>query len=184
MLPTRPLSSPFAYGRRRGWAALAWLVLTLYTAPAAADIAERYPQVKEIFPQAERFGPLEGDPPAAAVYQGQEVIGYAFLTADVLRIPAYSGKPINTLVGFDLAGRITGVSIVGHEEPILVIGITDERLRRYTDQYRGLSVFDRVAVGAPRPGHVAVDTIAGATITVMVENATAMRPLVRCEAAT
>lgn len=175
MLPTRPLSSPFAYGRRRGWAALAWLVLTLYTAPAAADIAERYPQVKEIFPQAERFGPLEGDPPAAAVYQGQEVIGYAFLTADVLRIPAYSGKPINTLVGFDRSGRITGIAIVHHEEPILAVGITPERLKRFVEQYVGKSVFDRITVGAEREGHVAIDTIAGATITVMVENATVTR---------
>jgi NosR/NirI family nitrous oxide reductase transcriptional regulator len=150
--------------------------LAAAAAPArGADIASLYPQVRQFFPEADRFGALEGEPRAAPVWRGERLLGYAFLSADVVRIPAYSGKPINTLVGFDLAGRITGVSIVEHEEPILVIGITDERLRRYTDQYRGLSVFDRVAVGAPRPGHVAVDTIAGATITVMVENATIMR---------
>ncbi len=178
----RPLSSHLACGRprlaarrRRGWAAFAWLALILLAAPAAADIAERYPQVKEFFPQADRFGNLEGDPPAAAVYQGEEVIGYAFLTADVLRIPAYSGKPINTLVGFDRSGRITGIAIVHHEEPILAVGITPERLKRFVDQYVGKSVFDRIAVGARREGHVAIDTIAGATITVMVENATVTR---------
>ena len=156
--------------------ALAFAALLAANAPVrAADVASLYPQVRQFFPEADRFGELAGEPPAAPVWRGERLLGYAFLSADVVRIPAYSGKPINTLVGFDLAGRITGVSIVGHEEPILVIGITDERLRRYTDQYRGLSVFDRVAVGAPRPGHVAVDTIAGATITVMVENATIMR---------
>ncbi|MEW5865078.1 MAG: 4Fe-4S binding protein [Pseudomonadota bacterium] len=155
---------------------LAFAALLAAGAPArAADIASLYPQVRQFFPEADRFGEMEGEPPAAPVWRGERLLGYAFLSADVVRIPAYSGRPINALVGFDLAGRITGVSIVGHEEPILVIGITDERLRQYTGQYRGLSVFDRVAVGAPRPGHVAVDTIAGATITAMVANATILR---------
>ncbi len=175
MPPTRPFASPLTRGGRRGWVVLAGLALLLFAAPATANIAERYPQVKEFFPQADRFGPLEGEPPAAAVYQGKEMIGYAFLTADVLRIPAYSGKPINTLVGFDLSGRITGIAIVQHEEPILAVGVTPERLKRFVDQYVGKSVFDRIAVGARREGHVAVDTIAGATITVMVENATVTR---------
>ncbi|MEW5710659.1 MAG: FMN-binding protein, partial [Pseudomonadota bacterium] len=173
--PTRPLPLPLARRGLQCWAAIAWLALILFATPATADIAERHPQVKEFFPQADRFGPLEGDPPAAAVYQGEEVIGYAFLTADVLRIPAYSGKPINTLVGFDRSGRITGIAIVHHEEPILAVGITPERLKRFVDQYVGKSVFDRIAVGARREGHVAIDTIAGATITVMVENATVTR---------
>ncbi|MCC7487811.1 MAG: 4Fe-4S binding protein, partial [Burkholderiales bacterium] len=143
--------------------------------PCAADIATAYPQVRTFFPDADRFGELEGAPPAAPVYRGGELVGYAFLTNDVVRIPAYSGKPINTLVGFDLAGRITGLEIVHHEEPILAAGISEERLRAFTAQYRGKSVFDRVTIGAPREGHVAVDAISGATITVMVQNSTVMQ---------
>jgi len=141
----------------------------------AQDIATTYPQVRDFFPEADRFGALEGTPPAAPVYRGERLLGYAFLTSDVVRIPAYSGRPIGALIGFDLAGRITGVSIVRHEEPILVIGITDERLRQFTDQYRGKSVFDRVVIGAARPGAATVDTISGATITVMVANSTITR---------
>jgi len=146
-------------------------------APAAhaSGAAEAYPQLRQFFPGADRFGEFEGAPRAAPAYRGGQLLGYAFLSNDVLRIPAYSGRPINTLVGFDLAGRIVGVSIVQHEEPILVIGVTDERLRQFAEQYRGKSASDRVAVGAPRPGYVTVDTISGATITVMVENATIMR---------
>ncbi|MCZ7565380.1 MAG: 4Fe-4S binding protein [Burkholderiales bacterium] len=93
----------------------------------------------------------------------------------MVQIPAYSGEPINTLVGFDLAGRITGVAIVEHQEPILAVGISEARLKAFTDQYVGKSVFDNITVGAPRAGHVAVDTISGATITVMVQNATVTR---------
>jgi NosR/NirI family transcriptional regulator, nitrous oxide reductase regulator len=146
------------------------------TAPTLAEtIDELYPQVKDFFPQADRFGEIEGKPPAAAVYQGQRLIGYAFLTNDVIRIPAYSGHPINTLVGFDLNGRIVGLRIVEHQEPILVVGISEERLHRFVWQYTDKSVFDHVVIGAGAEGDIAIDTISGATITVMVENATLMR---------
>ncbi len=147
----------------------------LLAVPAFAGVDSAYPQAKGWFPEAERFGELEGDPRAAPVYAAGGIAGYVFLTNDVVRIPAYSGKPINSLVGFDRAGRIRGVAIVAHEEPILAVGVSEARLRAFTDQYAGKSVFDRVVVGAERPGHVAVDTISGATITVMVQNATLMQ---------
>ena len=152
------------------------LALLLFGSGAsAAETAQAYPQAKEFFPEATRFGPLEGEPKAAPAYAGERLLGYVFLTDDVVRIPAYSGKPINSLVGVDLAGRITGVAIVHHEEPILAVGISEERLKAFADQYRGKSAFDEVVVGAERPGAVAVDTISGATMTVMIENATVMR---------
>jgi polyferredoxin len=166
---------PAAFLRRGRAILLCLLAAALAAAGAhAADIATDYPQVRGFFPQADRFGPLEGTPPAAGVYRGEALLGYAFLTDDVVRIPAYSGKPINTLVGFDVGGHITGLAIVHHEEPILAVGITEERLRAFTDQYRGKSVLDRIAIGVERPGHVAIDTISGATITVMVQNQTVM----------
>lgn len=150
------------------------------TLPAHAEtIDELYPPVRDFFPQADRFGDLEGKPPAAAIYQGQRLLGYAYLTDDVLRIPAYSGHPINTLVGFDLQGRIVGLRIVEHQEPILVVGISEERLQRFVSQYKDKSVFDHVVIGAGAEGEVAIDTISGATITVMVENATLMRSVRR-----
>lgn len=143
------------------------------------SIAELYPQIKTIFPQADRFGELEGEPPAAAIHRGESLLGYAYLTSDIIRIPAYSGQPINTLVAFDAQGRIIGIRIVEHQEPILVVGISEERLQRFARQYEGKSAFDRIAVGAEREGHVTVDAISGATITVMVENATVMRSVRR-----
>jgi Na+-translocating ferredoxin:NAD+ oxidoreductase RnfG subunit len=157
---------------------LLWLfvvALGLAGMAQAADLPAVYPQVRNIFPDAEAYGGFEGMPPAAAVYKGGKPVGYVFFTDDALRIPAYSGKPINTLVGIDLDGRIAGLAIVHHDEPILAVGITPERLNRYVAQYEGKSVFDKVIIGAKREGHVAIDGIAGATITVMVENATVMR---------
>lgn len=144
-------------------------------ASAAPGGGGQHARALAFFPGADRVGAVEGDPPAAPVFRDRQLAGYAFETADVVRIPAYSGRPINTLVALDLDGRIAGLEIVHHEEPILAVGITPERLRRFTEQYLGKSAFDRIAVGAPRPGHVQVDTITGATITVMVQNATLTR---------
>jgi len=149
--------------------ALAWVA-----GLGAATLDETYPQLRSWFPEATRYGPIEGNPPAAAVLAGERLVGWAFLSGDVVRIPAYSGRPINSLIGFDLDGRIRGVSIVQHEEPILAVGIAEARLHAFSAQYRGKRVFDRVSIGAERPGHVAIDTISGATITVMVQNQTVM----------
>lgn len=154
---------------------LVLFVVVLAGTAQAADLSSVYPQVRNIFPDAEAYGGFEGSPPAAAVYKGGKPIGYVFFTDDVLRIPAYSGKPINNMVGIDLDGRIAGLAIVQHDEPILAVGITSERLNRYVAQYEGKSVFDKIVIGARREGHVAIDGITGATITVMVENATVMR---------
>ncbi len=151
------------------------LLAGMAVAARAETIDELYPAVKSFFPQADRFGELGGKPPAAAVYQGERLLGYAYLTDDIIRIPAYSGHPINTLVGFDLLGKIVGIRIVEHQEPILVVGITEERLQQFVRQYRGKSAFDDIVVGSGSAGQVVVDAISGATITVMVENATVTR---------
>ena len=141
----------------------------------AADLPSVYPQARDIFPEAEGFGGFEGVPQSVAVYKNHRIIGYLFLTEDVVRIPAYSGKLINTMVGLDVQGRIVGLAIVHHDEPILAVGINQARLNRYTEQYIGKSAFDRVVIGGKREGHITIDGISGATITVMVQNSTLMR---------
>ncbi len=155
---------------------IAGLLVILASFLVAGVQAGQHPlwaNVSAMFPEANRMGEFEGTPPLAAVYTDGELQGYVFLTNDIVRIPAYSGKPINTLVGFDLTGRIRGARIVEHEEPILVVGITEERLRRYTDQYAGLQISDDIRVGGTaQPGRPVIDAISGATITVMVINRT------------
>ncbi len=158
-------------------AGLFWgLVVCLFFSGAhAADLASITQHVRAIFPDAEALGEFEGTPPSAAVLKGGRTVGYVLLTEDILRIPAYSGRPINTLVGIDTEGRIAGLAIVHHDEPILAVGITQERLNRFVSQYQGKSVFDKIIIGAKREGYVAIDGITGATITVMVENASVTR---------
>ncbi len=167
------------FPQRGTFAALGAVLCLLLAGPAAGagrvDPA-LWPQVQAFFPAADSLGPLEGDPPAAAVRGAGRLLGYVYFTDDVLPIPAYSGKPIRTLVGLGLDGRIRGLHIVHHEEPILVIGVSDADLRRFLDQYPGRSIASRFKIGgAERPGTIAFDGITGATITAMILNASIHR---------
>jgi len=145
------------------------------TSTVRANIATDYPQVRALFPGADHFGESEGSPPASAVYASNELIGFAFLTMDMVRIPAYSGSPINILVGIDTRGRITGARIVHHAEPILAAGISEAELTKFVDQYRNKPASGRIVVGAARDGYATVDAISGATISTMVINASVTR---------
>lgn len=133
-------------------------------------------QAQRVFPGIDALGAFGEDLPAAPVMRDQVVVGYVFLTDDLAPIPAYSGKPIRTLVGLDLQARITGLTILQHEEPILVVGISDQDLQGFIDQYQDRSITDRFKIGgAPREGYRTLDGISGATITVMVLNASISR---------
>lgn len=128
-----------------------------------------------VFPAADSMGSFGGQPPAAPVYHDRVLIGYLFLTDQILPIPGYSGKPITTLVGLGAHGVITGVKILRHQEPILAVGVRPEHLQGFIDQFTGLSATQRVQVGGQREGYVSIDAISGATITTMVLNAAITR---------
>jgi polyferredoxin/Na+-translocating ferredoxin:NAD+ oxidoreductase RnfG subunit len=141
-------------------------------ADPAAELAQQY------FPAASHIGEFEGEPLAAPVYQDERLLGYVLRTTDIAPIPAYSGKPITLLVGLDLEGWITGLEILEHSEPILVVGVSEQDLKHYIDQYQGVSVLERVRLGgSPREGYVIIDGITGASITAMVMNATVMKSI-------
>lgn len=134
--------------------------------------------ILELFPEADHVGEAEGTPPIAPLKRGDRLMGYALLTDQITPTPAYSGKPISTLVVFDVAGKVRGVRVLAHQEPILVVGVTDRDLARYTGQYTGLFIADEVRVGGnSAPGRPVIEGISGATITTMVINSTLVRSL-------
>jgi NosR/NirI family nitrous oxide reductase transcriptional regulator len=117
----------------------------------------------------------EGEIQLFTVYKNKQIIGYAFESNDVVNIPAYSGKPVNTLISIDTQGEILSADVIEHHEPILLIGIPEERLFEFTEHYPGLNVNDQVHVGqGGGDGSVSVDAITGATVTVIVLNDTIM----------
>lgn len=157
---------------------LKWLVILVVLAQAGAALAgidNKYPELRQAFSEATRFGDIEGTPPAAAVYHDNHVIGYAFETVMVAPIPAYSGKPINVLVAIGTDGSIRSARVLYQDEPILLVGIPVQKLYDFVARYVGHHVDDHIVVGAgSEPGSVNIDAISGATVTAMVANDTIM----------
>ena len=154
------------------------LLLYLPVTPLFAADVDLEPHVSRFFPEWKSIGKFEGQPITAVVTGKQGPIGYLFITDDIIAIPAYSGKPISTLVGIDMQGTIKGVQILKHEEPILAVGVSEQDLANYVNQYQGLKLGQTAKIGgSDRPGYVAIDGISGATITVIVINSTIVRSL-------
>ena len=114
---------------------------------------------------ADAFGPLRGDIPVAPVLSGGERVGWAFVTSDFVGTTGYSGKPIHTLVAIDDAARVTGVRLVKHSEPIVLIGIPEAKIKALAASYIGLDLVAEAESGGTSHD---VDIISGATVTVMV----------------
>ncbi len=107
----------------------------------------------------------------------RELIGYVFLSTDIVDIPAYSGKPVVTLIGMDTRGIVTGVRVLRHSEPILLLGIPEAELTKFIFQYVGKFVGDKITVGKGNTGQgmIGLDAITGATVTVIAENQVVLR---------
>ncbi|MCF7981030.1 MAG: FMN-binding protein, partial [Pseudomonadales bacterium] len=133
-------------------------------------------QAQKVFNGVTRVGEIEKEIRVRPAFADDRILGYLFLTNEIAPIPAYSGKPVAVLIGMNLEAQILGVDILAHEEPILVVGVTDSDLAAYTNQYHHQFAFDKVKVGAHnREGYVGIDGISGATITAMVLNRSIMR---------
>lgn len=148
---------------------LLWLVLLVTAVSGARGEELSLAQVQQVFPTAQVITSLGDKTPAYSVRGEHGQLGYAFTTLELAPISAYSGKPVNTMVGLDEDGLIRGIKILHHEEPILVIGISDKDLAVFVDQFIAKKTTDRIRVGAQgREGYVGIDGITGATITSMV----------------
>ncbi|MBB3190320.1 transcriptional regulator NosR [Halomonas cerina] len=145
------------------------LLLLLLLLPALPLHALELAQVHEGFPDADRLEAIDSEWPVSGVYAGDELLGYAFETVDVAPIPAYSGKPVNLLVGIDPGGRLTMAKVLDHTEPIMLVGIPDQKLQDFAGAHVPHHVNDTPKIGDN------LDAISGATVTVIVVNDTIMR---------
>jgi NosR/NirI family nitrous oxide reductase transcriptional regulator len=130
-----------------------------------------YAACGDVMPQARRFSKRMGSPQYVQAFGAdQRLVGYVFLSTDVVDIPAYSGKPVITLIGMDTKGVITGVRVIKHSEPILLAGIPESALLKFIGQYVGLRGDARLEIGRGGDGGVGLDAISGATVTAIAEN--------------
>jgi len=131
--------------------------------------------------------------PVIEALKGGKVFAYIFLSTDLVDIPAYSGKPMVTLIAIDPKGFILSAEIVHHSEPILLVGIPESVLEVFMAQYIGKHVADKFEItsggtlsqGADQAeggsqhsdaskvgGNVPIDMITGATVTAQVMDQT------------
>lgn len=158
------------------------VMLVLASSPARAQLPfgekEYEYELSDVLPDAQSFERTETD---GGYWRGyadeaqQELVGFVLLTDDLVDIPGYSGETLNTLVGMDTKGKITGVKIVHHSEPIVLIGLDESTIHEFTDQYPGKNITDRILISnEAKEGYTVVDGISGATVTAVAENATVL----------
>ena len=151
--------SPFAASKRRAAGCflvavlLAYAVLCTQARLAAGDLASYLPKAApaDFFPAADRFGPPQGDPPVVPVYRGDQLQGYVYLNSDFANSTGYSGKPIHLLVGIDPKGVMTGLKLVDHKEPIVLVGIPERRIVEAVNTLVGKDMKPVATGAAPRP---------------------------------
>ena len=140
--------------------------LCLISSAASAFTADRPMEVlTQTIPEAESLGERLTAPPVYPAYKEGRIVGYAFFSTDIVQSAGYSAKPVNVAIGLDLDARITGVRLVEHHEPILVLGITEADFQAFLDQYRGLRVTEPVKLHTVVEGAgQGVDGVSGATV--------------------
>jgi NosR/NirI family nitrous oxide reductase transcriptional regulator len=168
-------------------AGLSLASVSTYEAPLPARLSTdphlcAYAPCKDVI-DADAFSPRKGRPRYVEAYktkaadgnEGRVLVGYVFLSTDILDIPGYSGKPLVTLMGMDAKGVITGVKILRHGESILLVGLPESELNKFIEQYVGKFVGDRIEIGASRENRIGVDAISGATVTAIAQNQVILR---------
>lgn len=141
-----------------------------------ADLCAAAP-CRDVMPLARKFSHRKGAPSYVEAYgigndKQERLVGYIFLSTDVVDIAAYSGKPVVTLIGMDTRGYITGVRVLKHSEPILLAGIPESALLSFIEQYIGKAGDAKLEIGHSRGGGAGggLDAISGATVTAIAEN--------------
>lgn len=134
---------------------------------AASHLAQLLPDLApgDIVPGADGFGPIRPDLAVAPVMRGADQLGWVYITSDFVGTTGYSGKPIHTAVAVDADAKVLGVRLVKHSEPIVLIGIPNEKIQEMAAGYVGLDL--RAEAQAGGSAHK-LNIISGATVTVMV----------------
>lgn len=147
-------------------ALVVWLVSlqSAFAAPLVTKFVDSI-NVTELVPGADSLGTLKSDLPVIPALKNGEVVGYLFLTSDFVTTTGYSGKPIHVMVGVDNDAKVTGVKLVKHSEPIVLIGIPASKIRAVTEKYTGLDLIKEAEAGGSAHD---LDIVSGATVTIMV----------------
>ncbi|MBT7268347.1 MAG: regulatory protein NosR [Rhodospirillaceae bacterium] len=133
-------------------------------------------QFGAVMPEATSYGKATGAPLSVAAYKEEALIGYIFNSRAVVASAGYSGRPLDILVGINLAGIITGTLIIEHHEPILEIGVSDNDLQNFITQFVGLDIRNPIKIkrNADR-SKMEINAISGASVSSIVLNDAVLR---------
>ncbi|MCA9605269.1 MAG: 4Fe-4S binding protein [Myxococcales bacterium] len=155
------------------WAATGGAAAQYSTADAPTTLDCDLMPCAEVLPAAASFRRYRDTPFFEGIDAHDAPVGWVALSTSVVDIAAYSGKPLVTVVGLQPDGRIAGVRIIHHSEPILLTGIPEARLHEFAARYPGHLATERIVVGSSEDsGVTAVDVISGATVTALAANRT------------
>ncbi|OUS32974.1 4Fe-4S binding protein [Rhodobacterales bacterium 56_14_T64] len=146
---------------------LATCLFLIAQAAQADDLASFLSDIppSELAPGADAYGPISPETKVAPVLKGRETIAWAFLTSDFVGTTGYSGKPIHVVAAIDDDAVLTGVKLVKHSEPIILIGIPNSKMIALTEGYKGLDLKAEAATGGEAHD---LEIISGATVTIMI----------------
>ena len=132
------------------------------------------PDIAELFPTATRVAPPDTDIPVIPVYQLSQLLGYVFESKDFASFMGFAGEPINVLIGLDTQGKLRGLKVIKHNEPIFIHGLGPQPMHDFTAQYVDHSIRERFIIGADdRTGDATYfDGVSKATVSVLVINDT------------
>ena len=88
----------------------------------------------------------ENAPPIIEILKNNQIIGYVFETYDWVKGLGYSRKPYHIIAGINLDGKITGVRLMWHTEPIAILGRTDEDLHEFLTQLKGININKGISI--------------------------------------
>lgn len=105
-------------------------------------------------------------------YREDRLEGYVFLSPEwTAKLLGYSGKHMETLIGMDTNGILTGVRLLFHSEPIVLIGLKEKNYQKFLEQYPGKDIRRDLSLGKG----ISMDSITGATVTAVIQNAIVLR---------
>lgn len=136
----------------------------VYAAPLVTKFLDKI-DVTILVPGADSLGELQSDLPVVPALKDGDIVGYVFLTSDFVTTTGYSGKPIHVVMGVDIDAKVTGVNLVKHSEPIVLVGIPDSKIKAVTEKYAGLDLVKEANAGGSAHD---LNIISGATVTIMV----------------
>ena len=133
--------------------------------------------IQDLFPSATVIEDKLPDFPVYPVYQLQELLGYAYVSTDFVKLQGFAGKPITMMIGLDTKGRFAGVKVLHHHEPVFLHGLGEEPLTEFVDQYEGRSLTEQIIVQASSRSarnnsgnQVYFDGVSKATVSVLIIN--------------